>query len=94
MSKPDKDRLRRLITAQNMRTAMAGKLVPLKQTPPLDRVAIALDNLPPRTKQAFLLVRYDGLSFEQAAQVMQTRQWRVRRFVQRAFAQCQRAIHE
>lgn len=28
MSKPDKDRLRRLIAAQNMRTAMAGHLVP------------------------------------------------------------------
>jgi RNA polymerase sigma factor (sigma-70 family) len=60
----------------------------------LDRVQQTLDALPPKCKRAFILVCHDGLSARQAAQVMHIRQWRVQRFVRRAFAECQRAIHE
>ena len=45
----------------------------------------ALNRLPPLCRRAFILVRYEGMSFEQAAVQMGLHPRRVRRFVQRAF---------
>lgn len=60
----------------------------------LDRISAALDSLPPRTLRAFILVRYDKLSYAEAAKRLKIRPWRVERFVRRAFEEYQRVIHE
>jgi RNA polymerase sigma-70 factor (ECF subfamily) len=60
----------------------------------LTAVSEALARLPPMCRQAFILVRYEGLDFETAGSQLGLHPRKVRRFVQRAFASCQRAIEE
>ena len=52
----------------------------------------ALNRLPPLCRRAFILVRYEGMNFDDAAAEMGLHPRKVRRFVQRAFASCQRAL--
>jgi len=58
----------------------------------LAHVNEALNRLPPLCRRAFILVRYEGMSFDDAAAQMGLHPRKVRRFVQRAFASCQRAL--
>lgn len=58
----------------------------------LAQVNAALNRLPPLCRRAFILVRYDGLNFDEAAAQMELHPRKVRRFVQRAFESCQRAL--
>jgi len=58
----------------------------------LAHVNEALNRLPPLCRRAFILVRYEGMSFDDAAVTLGLHPRKVRRFVQRAFASCQRAL--
>jgi len=58
----------------------------------LQRISCALGGLPPLCRRAFILVRYRGMSFEAAAAQLGLHPRKVRRYVQRAFASCERAI--
>ena len=58
----------------------------------LAHVNEALNRLPPLCRRAFILVRYEGLSIEEAAVEMALHPRKVRRFVQRALGSCQRAL--
>jgi len=58
----------------------------------LANVSEALERLPPLCRRAFILVRYEGMSFDDAAAEMGLHPRKVRRFVQRAFLSCQRAL--
>jgi RNA polymerase sigma factor (sigma-70 family) len=58
----------------------------------LVHVTEALNRLPPLCRRAFILVRYEGMNFDEAAAEMGLHPRKVRRFVQRAFESCQRAL--
>jgi len=58
----------------------------------LVKVSEALDRLPPRCRRAFILVRFENMDFDAAGAQMGLHPRKVRRFVQRAFASCQRAL--
>jgi RNA polymerase sigma-70 factor (ECF subfamily) len=58
----------------------------------LANVSEALERLPPLCRRAFILVRYEGMSVDDAAAEMGLHPRKVRRFVQRAFLSCQRAL--
>jgi len=53
-----------------------------------------LNSLPPACRRAFILVRYHGKSFEVAAAEMGLSSRQVRKFAQRAFAECKRVVEE
>lgn len=58
----------------------------------LERVNAALGELPPSCRRAFILVRCEGMNCDAAAAELGLQPRQVRRFVQRAFAICQRAL--
>lgn len=58
----------------------------------LARVERRLETLPPNCRKAFILVRFEEMSLEQAAAAMDISRRKLRRFVQRAFAECQREL--
>lgn len=58
----------------------------------LAAVQDAIEKLPFLCRRAFILVRYTGLDFQEAAAEMGLSASQVRRFVQRAFLSCQRAL--
>lgn len=52
----------------------------------------AIEDLPSKCSMAFMLVRYDGLGFEEAAQRLGMHPRMVRRYVARAMEHCHRAL--
>jgi len=62
--------------------------------PYLSSVNEALERLPPRCRRAFILVRYEGMEYGQAASELNLSEKKVRKFVIRAFANCTKAINE
>ena len=58
----------------------------------LAHVSEALNRLPPQCRRAFILVRYEGMNFDDAAAELGLHPRKVRRYVQRAFESCKRAL--
>lgn len=54
----------------------------------LQRIDAMLDGLPPRAREAFLLVQLDGCTHAQAAQALKVTERSIRRYLAQALTQC------
>lgn len=72
--------------------AVQGPDVEHDATEAVDRVRVALDRLPPNQREAFVLLRFEGLSVSDAAEVLETSEGNVKVRATRAADAIRRAL--